>query len=151
MKISIVLLFISFNTINLMRIDGDYSIDPFLREIQSNGIYDLLTEISNSFGNEIAIEVCLQFYQTNDCEKVVNTYIGTSSLTNSAPQNFDFTDEEKIENFQNLQRILFRYGFNKRSNFILFIIAFRLARKFPDFFKMLSPNLNLLNNTFIQN
>ena len=58
---------------------GDYSIDSFLDYLQQTGYYDLIQEIKNSFGDDIAIAVCEELVQSNDCEIVVRIYMITHS------------------------------------------------------------------------
>ena len=139
MKIFIVLLIISLNVINFMRIHGDYSIDPFLNEIQSNGIYDLLKDIKYEFNDDVAIEVCLQIYQTNDCQKVVLNYIpppeasepeSDSALSRRAG---GYTEEQKREKFEKLNSTVYTY-----SNLIftesIDVIIDKVKKKYPHLF-----------------
>ena len=56
---------------------GDYSIDAFLDYLQEKGYYDLIEEIKNAFGDDIAIAVCKELVQSNDCEIVVRIYMVT--------------------------------------------------------------------------
>ena len=74
MKIYFSILFILFK-IRISDDSGSYSIDPFIDTLIKNGVYDLLKDIRDYFGEEIAKEVCLELYPTNDCEKVVRTYL----------------------------------------------------------------------------
>ena len=94
MKISILLLLISFNVMNFKARKGSFSIQFFINTLKEQGIFDLLTDIKYYFGSDVAIETCLQIYPTNDCEIVVNKYIedkgrykqaGVSSVSNNTP------------------------------------------------------------------
>ena len=71
-------LFLILILVNSVHLDGSYGIEPFLDEIINNGVYDLLIDLKCDFGYSVAIEACLNFYQTNDCEQVVILYISDS-------------------------------------------------------------------------
>ena len=91
MRISFVFLFILFKVITSD--DESYSIEPFLVQLQKAGFYDLLLDVKEAFGDEVAIEVCLQLYETNDCEKVVKIYMiarndNQKTVRNLIQQNF---------------------------------------------------------------
>ena len=59
---------------------GDYSIDALLDYLQETGYYDIIQSIKIYFGDDVAIDVCKEFVQTNHCETVVRVY-----MTNKAP------------------------------------------------------------------
>ena len=88
MKALIYLILILVNSVNL---EVSYGIDPFLDVLINSGIYDLLYEIKFKFGDLVAIEVCLDLYPTNDCEKVVLVYmppnVGPLHLMHAKPFN----------------------------------------------------------------
>ena len=74
---------------------GDYSIDTFLDYLQEKGYYELIQEIKNAFGDDVAIAVCKELVQSNDCEIVVRVYMETHN-------SFDWNEpslDEKILNF----------------------------------------------------
>ena len=80
MKISIgfFLIFIILENIKSKKF---FSISSFLNHIKENGYYDVITIITHSFGDDIAIDFCKEIYQTNDCEVIVNNYIPKKSAT----------------------------------------------------------------------
>ena len=121
MKISLFLLISVFNIISFIHAEEDYSIYAFINQIIGDRFYYLLKEIKNSFGNQVAIEACLQIYPTNDCEKVVNVYIdnyGKYSFTRGAMPtnangNITPTDKEPknvISDFELLKSLLYSYN-----------------------------------------
>ena len=70
-------------------VDGQstYSIDAFLDFLQENGYYEIILQVKMTFGDDIAIDVCKQLVQTNDCEIVVRTYMTSShSMNCPSPQ-----------------------------------------------------------------
>ena len=73
-------------------VDGQstYSIDAFLDYLQENGYYEIILQVKITFGDDIAIDVCKQLVQTNDCEIVVKTYMTGSHSMNcpSVPHNY---------------------------------------------------------------
>ena len=73
MKIFIPLFLILFNAI--INDDDGYGIDKFIEELIETGLYDLLKDIKDNFGIEVAIETCLLIYETNDCETVIRVYM----------------------------------------------------------------------------
>ena len=84
---------------------GDYSIDPFLDYLQGKGYYELIQAIKNTFGDEIAISVCKELVESNDCETVVRVYMisgGGGSGQRRARRRIDPEIYEKIfEYFEN--------------------------------------------------
>ena len=100
----------------------------FLGEIVNNGLYDMLKDVKIAFGNLIAVEACLQIYQTNDCDTVVRTYIPTPSNTISVGS--------PREAFQKLLLILAKAeGILKKMNQRAVVLANKIASKYPRIFK----------------
>ena len=54
---------------------GDYSIDSFLDYLQETGYYDLIQVIKNTFGDNVAIDVCKELAKNSDCECLVRVYM----------------------------------------------------------------------------
>ena len=72
MKAFIFLILILVNSIHLQE---SYGLDVFINLLIENGIYDFLAAIKCDFGDDVAIETCLQLYPTNDCQQVVIVYM----------------------------------------------------------------------------
>ena len=56
---------------------NEYSIDEILNYLQSNGLYEVLVEVKKYFGDDVAIALCKEFVRSNDCEKIIRTYISS--------------------------------------------------------------------------
>ena len=52
-----------------------YSIKGFLDYLQQTGYYEVIIEIKFALGNDIAIDFCKEFVQSQDCEQVVKIYM----------------------------------------------------------------------------
>ena len=76
----ILLPFIIFN-IDLSK----YSFNALIEYIKQNGYYEVIRSVKMQIGDDIAIAVCKEFLQSNDCETVVTTYMeeGTIPVTKS--------------------------------------------------------------------
>ena len=60
----------------ILNIDlSKFSINILLDYLHETGFYEVLTNVKNKLGNDIAIAVCKEYVQSNDCEDVVNNYI----------------------------------------------------------------------------
>ena len=70
---------------NIEVLRGDYSIDSFLDYLQEKGYYNLIQAIKNAYGDDIAIKVCKELLQSNDCEIVVRVYMTGGSGVHPAP------------------------------------------------------------------
>ena len=146
MKFAIVLLFISFNVISFMHIDESYDIDIFLSDIIEKGFYYLFQDLKCFFNAEVAIFVCLDFYQTENCEKLIRNFISDCPPENSI---FSFierptsTDEErKQRNTQKLINILKKYP-HLITKEKLYRLVLKIVLKFRSLF---SKTLNLIKN-----
>ena len=54
---------------------GDNSKDTFLNYLQEKGYYDIIHSVKVLFGDDIAIDVCLELIQSDDCKEVVRVYM----------------------------------------------------------------------------
>ena len=79
MNTSIIILLILFASVNFLKISGSYRLDYFIKEIKSNGVYDLLLDVKYTFGDDVSIQTCYLIYPTNDCEKVILYYMPAKS------------------------------------------------------------------------
>ena len=75
---------------------NEYSIDEILNYLQSNGLYEVLMEVKYYFGDDVAIALCKEFVQSNDCEKIIRTYIPSQS---KAPSIRKRTLKNKIKKY----------------------------------------------------
>ena len=73
----IFLLFIIFNQ--------SFSINNFLDYLKNTGYYETIEYIKLIFGDDVAIEVCRELLQTNDCEVVVKVYMLPWTSPSRAP------------------------------------------------------------------
>ena len=61
--------------------NGTYSIKVFLDYLQEKGYWDIIYNIKNIFGEEVAIDICTKLTESpNDCEEVVRIYMTTPSV-----------------------------------------------------------------------
>ena len=67
---------------NIEVLRGSFSITPLLDYLQESGYYDLIQEIKNVFGDDVAIDICKELTNSNDCEIVVRTYMITTAPPN---------------------------------------------------------------------
>ena len=54
---------------------GSFSIDNLLNYLQETGYWDIILGIKNSFGDDIAIDVCEELVQSIGCVEVVRIYM----------------------------------------------------------------------------
>ena len=52
-----------------------FSIGALLDYLQETGYYEIIQAIKNSFGDDIAIDVCKELTNSNDCEEIVRVYM----------------------------------------------------------------------------
>ena len=64
---------------NIKILRGDFSIDTLLDYLQEKGYYDIIQAVKTYFGDDIAIDVCKEFVQSNHCEEVVRVYMTTQT------------------------------------------------------------------------
>ena len=151
MKISIVLLIISFNVISIMKTEEYYGIEAFLEEILSNGFYDILRDIKNEFGPQVAIEVCLLYRETGYCEPVIRIYMPGNRDDDPKGQNNEriLTEKQKKENYEKLKKILsslvpssLNLSSLNDSSFARTIeyLAYKIAVKFQEIFSIKNNN-----------
>ena len=107
-----------FSNIEVLR--GDYSIDTFLDYLQQSGYYELIQSIKIYFGDDVAIDVCLELTQTNDCETVVKVYMtGGNKITFPRPPIDPKIFKEIFQYFENNYNIS-----NEMRELIELIISF---------------------------
>ena len=58
---------------------NNYSINAFLDYLQHTGYYEVIEDIKIYAGIDVAIDFCLNFIQSNDCEKVIKFYMSSYS------------------------------------------------------------------------
>ena len=63
--------------------NSTYSINTFITYLQTKGYYDILAQIKKSFGFEVSIAFCKEFFQSTHCEEVVKVYINFYPYTYS--------------------------------------------------------------------
>ena len=63
----------------ISEVKADYSIDPFINYLQEKGYYDIIVQIKNFYGDDIAISFCKEFIKSDDCNPLVKIYIQNSS------------------------------------------------------------------------
>ena len=86
-------------------VNGTYSIDVFLEYLQNEGYYDLLLEIKNSLGDDVAIYMCKELVKSDDCDIVVKVYMTSSDRKRINPttlEPIDIDDEEEKTLLENL-------------------------------------------------
>ena len=85
----------------------NYSINFILDYLQQSGLFEVIGNVKNLLGDDIAIEVCKEFVKSNDCKTVVIIYMckepapkndDAYTHTNSLDFVFEFEDENKNEN-----------------------------------------------------
>ena len=141
MKIFVLLLIASFSAVKM---SFWYTIESFIIHMVEEGIYRLIKEIKKEFGREIGTEVCLELYQSNDCEKVVNNYMDENApdepvepvLGDSTPLKsfygnfFNIPLIQRQQNFQLLQFKLFSYAGHLKSRRDIEKIAWKIKMKY---------------------
>ena len=148
MKFYIALLFISFNVISLMKIEENYSIYDFLGEIQNNGIFNLLRNLMNDFGVNVAIKTCLKLYNSDHCERTVRVFISVTSTApdpTSIPKNSEdpddlkemenLSEEEKRENLRKMASLINDYNGPSDIKRKLVLNIPKIAKEFKGIFK----------------
>ena len=71
---------------NIGVLRGDFSIAPFLNYLQETGYYDIILSVKLYFGDDVAIDICQELVQSNDCESVVRIYMTNPSSNESGPR-----------------------------------------------------------------
>ena len=85
---AIVIFFILF----IVNGQSSFSIDNLLDYLQQTGYYEIIQNVKRYFGDDVAIELCQELVQTNQCETVVRIYMTNDppDITHpKAPLNFD--------------------------------------------------------------
>ena len=90
---------------NIEVLKGDYSIDTFLNYLQETGYYDIIQAIKIYYGDDIAIDICKELAQSNDCETVVRVYM-IIEKRDKKKQSKNFNNTEIIEINENYQPII---------------------------------------------
>ena len=75
MNYSIILLLSLLIAANQDDIGHHYVIKTFIDYLQETHYYNLLYEIKCAFGEDVAIEFCLEFITSPHCEEVVRVYL----------------------------------------------------------------------------
>ena len=68
-----------FTLIIISYVNGDYSINQLIEYLENTGIYNIIAEVNSNYGNDVAIELCMQIVQSYNCQDVVRVYIGPPS------------------------------------------------------------------------
>ena len=77
-------------------VNGNYSINAFLDYLQSEGYYDLFTEIKIALGSDVAIAMCKEFVRSNDCDTAVRIYMSSQSdKSEYHPNPIDLIEDEE--------------------------------------------------------
>ena len=71
---SFMVLLLSFLIIENVK-NNTFSINDFINSLQEQGYYDIIIQLKKYFGDDIAIEFCIEFTKSNQCEEVVKVYI----------------------------------------------------------------------------
>ena len=69
------LLFLAFLLLSQPSNGDSYSIDPFLSYMEENGYASILHEIKCNLGDDVAISVCKEIIQSNDCDTYIKVYL----------------------------------------------------------------------------
>ena len=95
---------------------SDFSMNSFIEYIQDNGGYNLLQEVKYYLGDDIAISVCKEIFQSNyNCETLVILYLTNSASGKNILRNLEDLDigeiqndedEEQVENFLDNEEII---------------------------------------------
>ena len=99
----------------IINIKCDYSIDSLLDYLQEKGLYDIIVEIKVYFGNDVAIDVCKSFVETNHCEEVVRIYMNPSRpkyipyFVNNSSDIIDNEPEEPLNKEEKFSDIINEY------------------------------------------
>ena len=118
-------------------VDGQstYSIDAFLDFLQENGYYEIILQVKMTFGDDIAIDVCKQLVQTNDCEIVVRTYMTSShSMNCPSPQHNYIEIKNKIiielsDFLDKIEKLLLRLSPDEKELVLLILSFYDVLRR----------------------
>ena len=95
----------------ILNIDlSKFSINILLDYLHETGFYEVLTNVKNKLGNDIAIAVCKEYVQSNDCEDVVNNYIPDIDIS---------TPSSKSKRVMRRQKELIQIVFEKENLAVL--------------------------------
>ena len=87
-----------------------YSIKKLLDYLQKTGYYEVIIEIKSVLGNDIAIDFCKDFVQSQDCEEVVNIYMRPSCARGDIKKpNLEPIYLMKIVHQDEIQKILSKF------------------------------------------
>ena len=156
MKISILLLLVSFNVINFMNLGDSYTISIFIETLKAEGMYDLIIDITCIWGRDVAIEFCFLYSRDPGCEQLVNVYLprdekvqermsssgstSSSSIGHGSKNSTDQTqkkdeeisDIERKKNYQKLKKML--ESASKLHGSSKYKIAQKIKEKFQEIF-----------------
>ena len=104
---------------------GDFSINAFLDYLQEKGYYEVLQAIKIYYGDDIAIAVCNELTQSNDCITVVRIYMTPDIGGNGSshiPIHINPESDDKI--FKAIKQKYDDKLFDNLENLILLILSY---------------------------
>ena len=120
MKVIIFLLFVIFAFSG----DATYSIDALLDYLQETGFYEIIFQVKNNFGNDVAIDFCKGIVKNAHCEEVIRVYMPESSGLPHCPKdemNLDLKAKPS-ENFIKEIKILLKEASQVTKYYIIFFV-----------------------------
>ena len=100
----------------ISEVKADYSIDPFINYLQEKGYYDIIVQIKNFYGDDIAISFCKEFIKSDDCNPLVKIYIQNSSEAKAGQGRIEIEPSESSDPLEKLEFLIFNpdnYNFYK--------------------------------------
>ena len=158
MKISIFLLFVSFNVISLMNTEESYDFDILIIKLKELGVYEILIDVNDYFGPDVAIGMCDEsFPYTHFCEKVIRIYMTPNAPRSPNLRSFliskkskekktPLTEEQKRENYEILKKIIRSHNIPLLIRKALERVAYKIAKKFTEIFSVETSLFNISKN-----
>jgi len=138
MKISIVLLFVLLNAVNFIELRESYGFSAFLKNVKSDGLYEMFIDIRDSFGNDVAVETCHQIYRSDHCEELILIYIPKYHKRMNRRSFLSLPEKlspaAQLQNYTKLYTLFIKYKEKLMKKIDLKKLLLAIKKKFPKLF-----------------
>ena len=133
----------------------DYSIDEFLDYLHETGYYDIIQNVKISYGNEVAINLCLGLTHNFLCEEVVRVYMAPSGSCPIDPKTpiEDVLKEIKASEYFKKEIVKLYEEVNDKGKYLILIIvsSYDILRKKMEEKEILILTKKMISKDFLIN
>mgnify|MGYP006873208856 CR=1 FL=1 len=148
---SFLILFITMLTVSKSNSD-DFSINPFIKSLKQEGLFDIINSIKDSYGNDVAIISCEEIKKDHggNCKTLVTDYMPPSGKIFIPPTKYRYMKRSSfIIKKKSMKEILNKKYSQKKTNKIYDNIKIKMVKKgiYKDFlFQELLFTYKLIKN-----